>query len=235
MGRNVVYLPLIIPDEQHELVHFAPPFILTLSGEIKPIIPDISRKQTLTLTRKYPAFRFLLAWCANRVIGAKIQTASYADFRDAVTLHVIQKYGTEAGEILLDTVKTKYRYWRYYSAPGGYCNIAELNFFDHSNIPKQGKIIGTPEDDENYTKQHVFDNDPLTSFHSPDPSDSWVGMDFGEPVNISRILYMPRSDGNNAYITFENCPVGALFLLHDCTRGVQDRIFIYENDKQIWW
>jgi hypothetical protein len=261
MGRDAVYLPLCTTAEQPGLVPAAPPFILTLPGEIKHIVPDTAQQQTLKLTRKYPAFKFL-SWKPDMVLGAKIQAANSVDFSDAVTLHTVWKYGTEAGEILLDTVKNKYRYWRYYSAPDGYCSIAELNFFRQGHdITKQGKITGSAEDQKS-PKAYVFDNDPLTCFSSPDASDSWVGLDFGEPVNIDRILYIPRNNGNivvygdeyelkywdkdgwkslghkvadNLYVTFENCPVGALFLLHNRTRGVEERIFTYENGKQIWW
>jgi hypothetical protein len=262
MGRDVVYLPLCLSEERG-LIPVAPPFILTLHGEIKPVVPDMTQRQTLKLTRKYPAFR-LSSRYAEKVVGAKIQAANNADFSDAVTVHTIDKYGTDAGEILLpDTLTGTYRYWRYYSAPGGQCNIAELYFFRNGqNVAGQGKIIGSPAEDENYPKKHVFDNDPLTCFSSPELSDSWVGLDFGEPVHINRIIYLPRTDGNmvtygdeyelkywndnkwnslgrivadNVYVTFENCPVGALFLLHNCTRGVEERIFTYENDKQIWW
>ncbi|MDR2027317.1 MAG: discoidin domain-containing protein [Prevotellaceae bacterium] len=261
MGRDVVYLPLCITEEQRNPVPVAPPFILTLRGEVIPVVPDMTQRQTLKLTRKYPTFRFS-SWSADRVLGAKIQAANRANFSDAVTLHTIWKYGTEAGEILLDTVKNKYRYWRYYSAPNAQGNVAELKFFQQGqNITKQGKIIGSPNEDINYEKYRVFDDDPLTFFNSPELSDSWVGLDFGKAVSISRILYMPRSDGNivtygdeyelkywnngwislgrkvadNIYLIFEDCPSDALFLLHDCTRGIQDRIFTYENDKQVWW
>jgi hypothetical protein len=87
-------------------------------------------------------------------------------------------------------------------------------------------------------------------------------LDFGAPQHITRIIYMPRSDGNiitygdkyelkywgndgwislgrktaaGVTLTFDHCPAGALFLLHDCTRGVEDRIFTYENGRQVWW
>jgi hypothetical protein len=262
MGRDVVYLPLCSTTEQGNPVPVTPPFILTLLGEIKFIVPDTAQRQTLKLTRKYPAFKFS-ARVSKLIIGAEIQAANRADFSDATTLYTISKYGTEAGEILLDTLKTKYRYWRCYSAPNGRCSIAELIFFRQGeNITKQGKVIGSPAEDKRYKKVDVFDGDPLTCFSSPDASDSWVGLDFGEPVNINRMLYVPRGNGNtitygdeyelkywdknrwkslgrkiagNVYITFENCPVGALFLLHNCTRGIEERIFTYENDKQIWW
>jgi hypothetical protein len=261
MGKDVVYLPLCISEEQ-QLVSAAPPFLLTLSGEIKPIVPDMTQLQTLKLTRKYPTFRFS-SWTAKLILGTKFQAANRADFSDALTLHIVRKYGTEAGELLLDTLKTKYRYWRCYSAPEGQSNVAELNFFQRgTDITGQGKIIGSLTEDKNYAKAHVFDGDPLTFFSSSEASDSWVGLDFGEPVNIDRVLYMPRSDGNivtygdeyelkywdgdewnslgrkiadNVYITFDNCPIDALFLLHNCTRGVEERIFTYENDKQVWW
>jgi hypothetical protein len=260
MGRDVVYLPLCISEEG--LVPAAPPFILTLLGETKPLVPDMTQQQTLKLTRKYPTFRFS-SWAAQLILGAKIQVANRADFSDAVTLHTIRKYGTEAGELLLDTLKTEYRYWRCYSAPGGQCSVAELNFFQRGqDITKQGTIIGSAAEDSNYAKAHVFDDNPLTFFSSPEMSDSWVGLDFGKPVNIDRILYMPRTDGNivtygdeyelkywdktgwislgrkvadNVHITFDNCPSNALFLLHNHTRGVEERIFTYENGKQVWW
>jgi hypothetical protein len=261
MGKDVAYLPLCMTAEQ-QLVPAALPFILTLSGEIKPIVPDVTQRQTLKLTRKYPTFRFS-SWPAKLILGAKIQVANKADFSDALTLHTVRKYGTEAGELLLDTLKTKYRYWRCYSAPEGRCSIAELIFFQYGkNITGQGKIIGSMEEDKDYAKIYAFDGDPLTCFSSFDVSDSWVGLDFGEPVNIDRILYMPRSDGNivtygdeyelkywdgkgwsslgrkiadSVHVSFENCPVGALFLLHNCTRGIDERIFTYENGKQVWW
>jgi hypothetical protein len=262
MGRDVVYLPVYMSKNQQNLKPAALPFILTLQSEIKPVIPDMTQLQTLTLTRKYPAFRFS-SWHAAQILGAEIQAANRADFSDAVTLHTIMKYGTDAGEILMDTLKTEYRYWRCYSAPDGHCSVAELNFFQYGqDITKQGKIMGSPAENGNNAKTHVFDGDPLTFFISPDSSDSWVGLDFGKPVNINRILYIPHTDGNivtygdeyelkywdknewkslgrkvadNTYITFDNCPTGALFLLHDCTRGVEERIFTYENGKQVWW
>ncbi|MDR1341105.1 MAG: discoidin domain-containing protein [Prevotellaceae bacterium] len=261
MGRDAVYLPLCMSEER-QLIPAAPPFILTPLGEVKPVVPDMSQRQTLKLIRKFPVSRFT-SWVFKLIIGAEIQAANRADFCDALTLHTIREYGTEAGEILLDTLKNKYRYWRFYSAPKGQCSVAELNFIRQGkNITGQEKIIGSTAEDKNYAKAHVFDGDPLTFFSSPDASDSWVGLDFGEPVNIDRILYLPRTDGNivtygdeyelkywdsngwnslgrkvadNVHVTFENCPVGALFLLHDCTRGVEERIFTYENGKQVWW
>jgi hypothetical protein len=87
-------------------------------------------------------------------------------------------------------------------------------------------------------------------------------MDFGKAVSMEKIIYTPRSDGNcieigdeyelvfwregkwkslgkqkatDVTITFEHCPTNALFLLHDLTKGKDERIFTYKNGMQVWW
>jgi hypothetical protein len=81
-------------------------------------------------------------------------------------------------------------------------------------------------------------------------------------VKIEKIIYIPRADGNtitlgdtyelcywdnnrwtplgrktaaDITVSFDNCPVGALFLLHDLTRGREERIFTVENGEVRWW
>ena len=39
----------------------------------------------------------------------------------------------------------------------------------------------------------------------------------------------------NGMLIYENVPSSALYLLHNETRGREERPFTYENDKQIWW
>ncbi|MPN46882.1 hypothetical protein SDC9_194481 [bioreactor metagenome] len=87
-------------------------------------------------------------------------------------------------------------------------------------------------------------------------------MDFKRPVAMEKIIYIPRSDGNSIvpgneyelvywdhdnwaslgikiadddFLEYSNCPKGALFLLHNHTEGVEERIFTYKNGEQIWW
>jgi hypothetical protein len=87
-------------------------------------------------------------------------------------------------------------------------------------------------------------------------------MDFGEPVRIEKIIYLPRSDDNNIRmgdeyelfywsengwrslgkqkakdikLRFDHVPDNALLWLRDLTRGSEERIFTYANDQQVWW
>ncbi|MDR1563234.1 MAG: hypothetical protein LBS54_09210 [Dysgonamonadaceae bacterium] len=259
MGRDAVYLPLVYTQKGIEPL--AEPFILTLRGEIKPVIPDTKNRQTLKLYRKHPAMYFT-SMDAQRTIGGKFQAANRADFSDAITVHTINRHGTESDEILLGQTQ-KYRYWRHLSAPKGHGAMAEIYFFSKGeNITGNGKVIGTTGDHPYCKPERLFDSDPVTFLDIVEPSGGWAGLDFGSPVNIDRILYIPKCDGNgvtwddtyelsywdnnrwnslgkkqanNIFIEFENCPQNALFILHDLTRGVEERIFTYENGKQIWW
>jgi hypothetical protein len=122
---------------------------------------------------------------------------------------------------------------------------------------------GSVERGEKLTPNAAFDDDVLTYFSSDQDSGAWVGLDLGKPAQINRIRYLPRNDDNNIrsgdlYELFywnkgqwnslgkqtgddthvlicDNCPSNALFLLHNHTRGKEERIFTYENGKQIWW
>lgn len=128
-----------------------------------------------------------------------------------------------------------------------------------------GKIIGYPpvsKDDEHpYT--HAMDNNLETWFEKPKDSIGWVGLDLDKKYYITRIRFTPRSDTNFIiqgdkyellyldsqvwesvgikvaeqynYIDFAKVPSETLYLLRNHTRGKEERIFTYENGKQVWW
>jgi hypothetical protein len=273
IGRDVIYI--VATMENDVLKTVSQPFLLDLRGNTKQIESDAKQRQTLKLYRKHPA-SFWWAYDANRVMGSEFQAANRSDFSDAVTVHTIESFGTESGEVIpfqgiagkipcRSTGRNdgKYRYWRHLSAPEGFGAMAEVYFLRNGkNITDKGTVIGVKGQHENSNPANVFDNNPVTFYDAPAPSGCWIGVDFGFPVTVDKILYIPKSDGNgitfsdeyelkywgnnrwnslgrkiadNIFVEFENCPSGALFWLHDCTRGVEDRIFTYENWKQVFY
>ena len=125
-------------------------------------------------------------------------------------------------------------------------------------------MIGLPRswnNDPNTYKEAAFDGDLLTFFDSALPAGGWVGMDFGHPVDIEKIIYTPRGDGNTIGIGdeyelfywnmkwislgrkfavdnklhYDDVPKGALLWLKNHTQGKEERIFTYEDGKQVWW
>lgn len=248
------------------IVPFASPFILTYQGKVNQIEANKKNKQSISLYRKY----YIGTHCynvAHRLLGGKFQAANKEDFSDAVTLYQVVNFTVQSHKISLDTLKNAYQYWRYYSGEEQYCNIAEIYFYKKdSSEALYGQIIGEKDstniNTEKYGKGAVFDQDPLTFFDASTPSDSWVGMDFGELVEIKYIWYTPRSDGNDItpgdtrelfywsenkwfslvkqiakepLLMYENVPVNALLWIRNLSRGQEERIFTYNKGKQIWW
>jgi len=126
------------------------------------------------------------------------------------------------------------------------------------------KIIGYPEvsADAATPYKNAFDNDPNTYFMGGKDSNGWAGLELASATNICYARYCPRSDANfiiigdnyelvmwngNDWISlgkqtakdqeviFHNIPQNSLFLLRNLSQGHEERIFTYENDKQIWW
>ena len=129
----------------------------------------------------------------------------------------------------------------------------------------RGAIIGTDGswgNNPERTKEKAFDGDLLTYFDAPIHSGGWVGMDFGKPVSLEKVLCTPRGDGNTIEVgdryelfywskghwvslgeqvattvslVYEDVPVGTLYWLRNRTKGKDERIFTYEEGRQVWW
>lgn len=113
------------------------------------------------------------------------------------------------------------------------------------------------------TNRELCDGDRVSHFYRDPNGPNYVGFDFGKPCRITRIVYHPRSDDNGIVpgeiyelfcwqdgtwrslgrqtgredktLKYEQAPAHALFRLHNCTRGKENRIFIYRNGKQIFY
>lgn len=258
MGRGILYVAGFY--ENGEIKPFTNPFVLTPKGDIKDIKLNKSEKIDIVIYRKHPFWGeqdlFNL-----RMNNGCFQGANFNDFKDAITLYT-HKGMTNGNWYCIDiNNKHKFRYLRYIGDKGSYCNINELEFLDCNNQLIKGKIIGT-EGESWAKKENVFDHNILTGFCANSPDGNWVGLELKHPQSISRIRYIGRNDGNcieqgdlyefyiysnNKWNLFKsltakgdsllikNVPSGGLYLLRDRSKGQEERIFTYENGKQVWW
>lgn len=260
LERGAVYLPVYYTSGGTEPMNY--PFLLDDKKETKYLVPDKERLRSVTLCRKYPLMRraFDKGKCMK---GSMIQAANRADFSDAVTLFRFRQF-TLSGHVFPND-SASYRYWRYICPAPYNCYIAELGFFNERNEKMEGKIIGTGQyygDDVRFRREAAFDGDPFTFYISDLLCNGWIGMDFGKPVRVAKINYLARSDDNNVRIgdlyelyywdlkgwvslgqqtasdltlTFDKVPGNALLILRNHTRGKDERIFLYEDGKQVWY
>ena len=137
--------------------------------------------------------------------------------------------------------------------------LAELSFYatTESGALQEvgGKTYGNPD------MHAAFDKDYMTQYKVQIKKGRWVAIDFGNPQHITAVEYCLENDGNfiergdhyelfyydmdwkslgsriadTYYLNYDNVPKNALLWLRNHTKGKEERIFTYEDDKQIWW
>ncbi|WP_186754181.1 RICIN domain-containing protein [Echinicola salinicaeni] len=261
MGKGITYMPVYY-SENGNLEVFDDAFLMTREGAVRYLQPDSTRLQQMRLYRKH-YYHYAGGFHNNKMNGGRFQGANKADFSDVVTLYTFHGI-TNGGyyNIKLD-IKEPFKYLRYIGPDNRHCTLNELVFYDEKGKELSGEIIGTPGslNDNGNTVHKVFDRNVLTYFEAPEPSRAWVGLELEEPVIVDSIRFMSRTDGNiiepgDTYelvywdkewisagrqvaeadtLVFEDVPSGALYLLHNHTKGREERIFTYEQGKQVWW
>ncbi|MDO6432305.1 hypothetical protein Q4E93_17010 [Flavitalea sp. BT771] len=260
MGKNIVYLPAIYVDGKFKPI--APPQKVDSLGSVYALVPQATALQTFYLKRKYPIFDW---WDSRTLalIGGRFQASNKADFSDAVDIYRITQAPEMNYQTVKVTLNSKFRYWRYLPRDSTYGDIAELQFFDTQDQQVTGHPIGSQQSDPENGLQTAFDGNPLTFFQGLTSMGNWVGMRFDTPKKLSKIKFLCRNDDNfinqsdmyelfcwnneqwqslgtrtgdsTQMLIFDHVPGNGLYLLHDQTRGKEERIFTFENGKQIWW
>lgn len=128
----------------------------------------------------------------------------------------------------------------------------------------KGPVLGTEGSFMNNplcVKAALFDGNYLTYFDTYQADYSWAGMDLGEKKEIGMIRFLVRTDLNgivkgntydllywdkewkslgkvasptNGVLQYNNVPSNAILWLRNLTTGREERIFTYENGKQVW-
>lgn len=200
----------------------------------------------------------------DRMIGGVFEGSNHPDFLEKDTLFIIQGRPNRLNTTVKSWSDKKYRYLRYFGPPRSACNISEVAFYEKNDtVALSGKVIGTPgcyQHDGTHEYTNVFDGKTWTSFDYFKPTGGWAGLDLGRKVCVDRIVYTPRNRDNyvrpdDVYelfycdrdwksagkikatadsLVFRDIPVNTLLLLRNHTRGLDERIFIYENGTQLW-
>lgn len=253
LGASIVYLPALLKEEN--ITALDAPFILYKGGEVRKIIPT-GNKQTVRLSRKY----ILMTTWTNRwyqMIGGRFEASNDIGFHHADVLCQISSLPVYRNEVRFNKSKS-YRYVRYVSPGVLRSELSELTFFSGKQELK-GKEIG--EGIKVSAQKRVFDHN-LTTIGDSKTIDYWVGLDLGKKCFIDKLVYYPRNDDNfivpgeqyelfyydkgswhslgtkiaeSEELIYEQVPEGALFLLKNRTKGQEERIFTYENGRQVWW
>ena len=138
--------------------------------------------------------------------------------------------------------------------------MAELEVYDAAGrklAPK--RWFGLSE----WHMPNLFDGDALTFYYGYAQGNIWAAVEFEEPAAPAVVRYLPRNDDNfiregetyqlfywdsegwkliktlkgnrEGVLRIDEVPRGALLWLRNRTKGNEERIFTYEDGKQVWW
>lgn len=263
IGPTAALLPMIVDAKTHTFVSTNYPFTVSKNNEIQYFVPDTTHWASISLKRKYPP-SFHSAEGGRRLMNGLVQAADNPEFINPVTFSEFETWQPSV-TIHVDTLPA-YRYWRYISPENMPIAMAEMIFIDAADTTKKltGRIFGTPGCIGDRVPENLFDNDLLTWYESHNHGRDWIGVDFGAPVALDKVICYAVSDANSiefgnlfelfyhngegwvslgrktAYdaTLYYTAPSGnPLFVLKNLTKGVETRIFTYdyEKQKQIWW
>jgi hypothetical protein len=187
--------------------------------------------------------------------------ANKPDFSDAETLYTVNDIPKVCyNEATLKT-PASYRYVRYKSPENGFCNVAEIEFYNPDGKKLNGIHIGAPGawGNSKMTGEKAFDNDLTTYYNAAKSSGAWTGLDFNKRKRIHKIRYFPRTDNliheehkyelfywyKNGWISSGtqtatkntlqyNIPSQSLMYLYNITLKEKGTLFFFESGKIHW-
>ena len=244
-------------QDNGKLKYLTDPFILKPDNTIQYIKPAEDKKNTIYIYSKY---NILSDNFVHHMPGGIFEASNDINFKTTDTLFTIEDIPFRLLNIKDLNTDKKYRYIRYKGANNTNCGISEIQIYSDTTLLK-GIPFGNNYDNLNHDFSKAFDGDPYTSYYDSNPSGGWVGLDISKQYKISKIIFVPRNrdnfirindryelfnlsqDGWNSSgiqlaesdsLIFENIPSNTLLYLKNHTRGVQERIFLYKNDIQVF-
>ena len=234
MGKNIVYIPVCEMGRGPEPI--GSPFVLTNEGNTCFLEPDYNNRINMSLLRKYPLFAYSANYTKpfkNAVITGGVDSEN----RLSEDIYKIQEYPFLPLTINVNT-NEEYEWIRLQTEKNEKARVNTFDCYTLNSLGEEKKIEGK-----------II------------RVDGQLQVNFEEATTVSKIVIWPRNDENfiikgNVYelmywdkgwnslgvkeaqefsLLFDNVPANALYWLKCLTEGKEERIFTYENGKQIWW
>lgn len=269
VGVDIVCMPAWYIDKTY--IPAADPVRISYDGDLHVLSPDTTVQKEVRLYRKFPMKNTMYVYTRS-FIGMKIQASNDSTFSNAVNIHTITK---PPSPVIADSSRDRDRWkWEEYrdsvvfeqpvrtrfvrmlTAPGTECIVGELDCVDMHGQQLHARAFGSAGN-----AAYVLDGFYGEAYRDPDPN-GWIALDFGKPVDVARMRYMPSQDSNSIqkgdryelyywdrgwislgvqvaaakYLDYI-VPDNALLWLKNLDRGKEERIFTIDpvTQEQVWW
>lgn len=262
VGRGCVFLVAGYRNDG-QMIPLSEALKFDVDGSVSELKADADSLVDITIYRKSPLLEY--AWqVAVLMENGEFEAADNPAFVNAINIGRVKTPADQAGELKADV--GPYRYWRYIQrGDSARCYVGEITMLsDGVNMNRDGRPIGNYPGGDGYgDARRAFDGDALTPLSFTAAGEAWIGLDFGKPVAIDTIRYVPRSDGDmiepgdeyeltywcdslwrslgrktatTVSIEWSDVPANAVYILHNRTKNDSVRIFLIgETGKQEWW
>lgn len=254
---DMIYMPLVYENSDYKSIGY--PFFFDGEKAI-PFIPNLSVRNTVVLQRK-AAYFYWIKDCFRSVVDGRFEISGRKDFAESEPFYCISDTPRTNRTFVRLPEPVRGRYVRFSAAEDKRVEWAELSFSYDGVEVKPVKIEGDAPENKHLKIDNILDGDVLT-YYRPQKDGVSIVMDFGREVCFNELVYMPRNDDNfirigdvyelfyhggkegwislgkkkadDTSLIYDNMPEGALFYLHDITRGKEEQVFRIENGKQIF-
>lgn len=253
LNDSVVYMFATYKDNRMEYKGF--PMTITPHG-IKYFKPSTEQRQKIDLYRKYPLIGRHISACAA-MKGATIEGSNSPDFKTKSVLYRINE-SPAFRNVYKSQMHKKNRYIRVMPEEGKKFPIAEIELWSNER-----KLHATTYGNTYSQVEKAVDcNTATVTKNIMSQSERMFMLDLHKGEIVTDIVLYPSNDDNyivpentyeffcwindrwtslgkkisNGYfLRYDNMPLDGLFLLHNLTKGHEERIFSIEKGKQIWW
>ena len=251
MGRNITYIAL--DYDGHSLRTVSDPFELRSDGSVRYFRKKEGLSPSFRIRSKYPQ-REKISLIFDFIRGGWLEGADNPSFTGSEKVASFKELALNSGSVRVRQSRP-YRYWRLNTNPGQVTDMADIILYGEGEVRlRVDSLCRIPEEVHN-----LFDGDPLTNYRidgsSPPPP-----LCFDKPVTLDHVSYIRRGDGNSivpgdryqvlywddnrwnvckdeiakdVYLDLDDVPSGVLCLIRGLSRGKDDRIFNYEEEKGI--
>lgn len=262
MAKNCAYTAMYYHN--NEFYPASLPFILNDSGKVQYLQPDLKSLRTIHLKRKYTNKK-VEEWCerikgAKFQLANK---PDFSDSVTIYKIDTAPEGMYQTINVNIKTPYRYFRYLAPVGSPGDMAELEVYgqndSLLNGEIIGDETSFLWFASSD----KFKAFDKNVLTYFEAEQNKNVWIGMKFPKKEVIKKVIYLPHNDDNfirqdELYELFYwnntewislgqqkgekakqeliyKAPGSALFRLRNLNKGKEERIFTYENQKQVWW
>lgn len=255
IGPNIVYVCGFVEDGE---VHpHGYPFVLRQNGSLRSLEPDLEKRESADVLRKYPLFsntaRFRKPFWKGRLILAENEDAQSGSASE----YEIQDL--ERDWIEIELPPNRFKTIQFKPRDGAVTAFAAELELIHSGGERIECELVTQDVPPGGGFEKLLDRDYATYSVLPTgepvalklPQDKWLqtirivprsDTNFVEPGDLYELFYFDdgwkscgQKRADSFHLSYDDLPTGALFWLRNLSKGREERPFTLEDGKQVFW